>query len=452
MINKKINTAFAAIFAVVTLAAFAEEKKSLLYSTSKVDWITRKFTSNISLDVDLAGIEMPSGKNTAFSKISTRLPDLVKDPLLTLNVDSNNSIGDMILGRDITYQDVAEIISSSDYTTGYFKKDSSDFTIDHTIGLSNIHSLFVRHSVPYKLQKPIDTIPSKPFTGIIIDARGKLPVHGEFIEDTASPCFFPRVFNDEMDVIYERNMTDPVIAKKTGICRYDFSDDETRYNKIAGTNPLHIVALETFGENRSDIVIKKEDALKITCIPENLELLKNGKIVILLDKENLIYNVSAPLKDAEYYATLRKLKTYPPKNKLGPDGIEDTDNGLKFLYNLKFIPDSPELLDSEKPRITECAKMLKEALNDNYYTIFIAGHTADIGQPSNQMILSIQRTETIIKSLVREGIPKELFTYKGYGATVPAKGGDNKSEAGRAVNRRVEITLRPRQTYIQRAN
>ena len=66
------------------------------------------------------------------------------------------------------------------------------------------------------------------------------------------------------------------------------------------------------------------------------------------------------------------------------------------------------------------------------------------------MILSVQRTQTIIKALVAEGIPENLFTYRGYGATIPK--GDNSTPEGRAVNRRVEITLRPKTVYIQRAN
>ena len=94
--------------------------------------------------------------------------------------------------------------------------------------------------------------------------------------------------------------------------------------------------------------------------------------------------------------------------------------------------------------------MLKETLKNDTYTIFVAGHTADIGQHENQMKLSVERTQTVIKALVKEGFAEELFTYRGYGETVPI--GDNSTPEGRAENRRVEITLRPRATYIQYTN
>lgn len=445
---KKIIAAF------ILLSAFAyinaEEKTSLLESLSKVNWITKDFKSNVKIDIDKAGIPMPSGKMTAINTISTRMPDLVKNPILTLNVNSNKKLGDLILDQEITYQDIKKVISDSKSTMGYMEKDSSVFTTDNSVDLLKISSLFVRHNIPYRLQKPIEFVSSKAYTGIIIDARGSLPVHGEFIKDKAEPCFFPRIFSDEMDLIYEHNMVSPDIAKSKGVCFYDYSDDASRYEKIIGKDPVYILAQKTFGQNRSDIIIKKEDALKITCIPENLELLRQGKVVILLDKEQLVYDVSAPDKDKEYYTLLNKIKLYPVREFLGPDKIEDGPDGIRFLYNLKFIPNSPELLPEERSRISECAVLLKEALKDSSYSIFIGGHTADIGQPQNQMILSVQRTQTIIKALVAEGIRENLFTYRGYGATIPK--GDNSTPEGRAVNRRVEITLRPKTVYIQRAN
>ncbi|MBQ6029265.1 MAG: OmpA family protein, partial [Treponema sp.] len=100
-------------------------------------------------------------------------------------------------------------------------------------------------------------------------------------------------------------------------------------------------------------------------------------------------------------------------------------------------------------RIKELAELLREALSENAFTILVAGHTADIGQPENQMRLSIDRTQTIIDLLIGQGLDKNLFTYRGYGESQPV--GDNSTKEGRALNRRVVITLRPRQTYIQRS-
>jgi outer membrane protein OmpA-like peptidoglycan-associated protein len=53
-----------------------------------------------------------------------------------------------------------------------------------------------------------------------------------------------------------------------------------------------------------------------------------------------------------------------------------------------------------------------------------------------------------MNALIGQGIEESLFSYKGYGGTDPIA--ENDSEEGRAQNRRVYITARPRATYIQR--
>ena len=92
--------------------------------------------------------------------------------------------------------------------------------------------------------------------------------------------------------------------------------------------------------------------------------------------------------------------------------------------------------------------MLQEIIKDNEFSILVEGHCADIGKPVGQMNLSIERTVTVMKALVAHGIPERIFSYKGYGATRPVA--SNETEEGRAQNRRVDITARPKATYIQR--
>ena len=142
-----------------------------------------------------------------------------------------------------------------------------------------------------------------------------------------------------------------------------------------GIDPLYISARKVFGRFRTDPVISVRDALKILCIPENVELLKQGKVVILLDKKNLIEEISVPEKNDRYYADIKDLKQFLFKEEDAPI-IQDTARGIQILYDLKFVADSAELLKSELPKVKNLAESLKKINSDNAYTILIEGHTA----------------------------------------------------------------------------
>ena len=105
-------------------------------------------------------------------------------------------------------------------------------------------------------------------------------------------------------------------------------------------------------------------------------------------------------------------------------------------------------MPGEAPRIEQIAEQLKELLINDGYTILVEGHTADVGKPVGQLNLSIERTKTVRDALIAQGIAPAIFTYKAYGGTMPIASND--TEEGRAQNRRVYITARPRATYIQR--
>jgi outer membrane protein OmpA-like peptidoglycan-associated protein len=176
--------------------------------------------------------------------------------------------------------------------------------------------------------------------------------------------------------------------------------------------------------------------------------LQEGKVVILLDKKNLIYDISVPEKTPSYYVKYEAVKQYFYENKIPGVTISDSSLGWMFDVNLRFYPDSPELLPEEKGRIELIAEKLKDILQDEGYTILIEGHTADVGKPVGQLNLSIERTRTVMNALIGEGLDEKIFTYKGFGGTMPVA--DNSTEEGRAQNRRVRIIARPRATYIQR--
>ena len=425
------------------------EKDAVISSSSSINWTKCTFSSEVSLNVQKAHIPMPSGKSSAVNRIQMELPILIKDPLLSLYVDDTQTIGDLVLQGTFSLEQLSLIFAAGKQTPAYFEPSGIKLLTSHTIKLQDLGSLLVKHHTPYTLRQPIESIASRAYSGIIIDARGSLPVQGEFTTSKVDPCLFPRVYDEAMDLLYERNMVDPDVAKKQNIVFYGSDDTRNAYSSRVGKDPLWISAKKVYGINRCDPVISNDDYLRITTVPENLKLLQEGKVVILLDKDQLVHAVGAPLKNRAYYLAYQKLRQYIYENAVPDTVVTDPPTGIEILINnLRFIADSAELLPEEKPRIATIAKSLKTITASNSFTILVEGHTADVNKPNGQLILSIQRAQAIINALVANGIDRSLFTYKGYGGTQPVA--DNTTPEGRAQNRRVKITLMPKSSYVQR--
>ena len=436
---------FSAVFCVF---ASAQQKNASITAKSRVDWTTKIFTTQIALDVTNTNMKLPAGRNSAESLIKLKTPGLVKPSILSLFVDNSSYLADTVLNETISMEDVTKIIEHGRQTPALYTTDGNGVNTTKTIDINTISRELIRHKFPYSPDEPIEIVSSRPYSGIIIDARGAIPVHGEYVKSEVYPCFFPTVWDENMEIIYEKNISDREISRQNGLVQYGWQEDFSAYENRIGLDPLYIKANKVYGRNRTDPIIRKNDALRILTVDENRELLKQGKVVILLDKKNLIYDVAVPEKDDTYYASYKNIKRYIYENKVPDIEVSDTLTGILFSVDLKFVPDSPELLPAETPRIRKIAEMLAEIIENNEFTILVEGHTADLGKPVGQMNLSIERTRTVMNALVKQGIPQALFTYKGYGATRPIA--DNSTEAGRAQNRRVDITARPKATYIQR--
>ena len=120
-----------------------------------------------------------------------------------------------------------------------------------------------------------------------------------------------------------------------------------------------------------------------------------------------------------------------------PIKVENTTAGIRLtIQNLQFKPDSAELVSGESLRLDQIASVLREVPESQ---VPVEGHTAATGNETGEMRLSALRAHKIAKELSKRGIPQEKFICKGSGAHKPVA--DNSTPAGKAVNRRVEITI-----------
>jgi outer membrane protein OmpA-like peptidoglycan-associated protein/tetratricopeptide (TPR) repeat protein len=111
-------------------------------------------------------------------------------------------------------------------------------------------------------------------------------------------------------------------------------------------------------------------------------------------------------------------------------------NASVVLNNIFFDVNKSEL----KPASQAELDMLVLLLNENpTVKIEISGHTDNAGKPADNLVLSNNRAKAVVNYLVSKNIAPARLVAKGYGETKPVA--DNKTEQGKALNRRTEMKV-----------
>ncbi|HKL85457.1 MAG TPA: OmpA family protein [Treponemataceae bacterium] len=438
MTLKQFPVRFLHIIFLIFLISTVDAQEKYLKAQSSIDWKTEKINSTLSLDAKKTGITLPSGRNAALQMLEMETPALLKDTFFSLLINSSSRLGDSIARGDVSLADLNRIIDQGIKTPPWFSQDLKQVSMTHTITLQDIGELFIRHDNAYENRPPLEKVATRSFSGILIDARGSLPVHGEYTEATLEPCLFPRIWNNKMELLYEKNLVDPKTAKQQGIVYYSASSDESIYRDRIGTDPLRITAREVFGQNRTDPIISSTDYLRIMSDSKNRALLTAGKLVILCNEDALKAGQLGPKKDENYYFAWHDIGSALSVASVSKIDFTDSWKGLKLtIYDIRFIADTAQILPDERSRLDSIASALALAGKTAHFKI--DGHTASVGKPEGEMILSIQRAETIARELSIRGIISDKIQTAGFGGTQPVASND--TDQGRALNRRVEITI-----------
>jgi len=188
------------------------------------------------------------------------------------------------------------------------------------------------------------------------------------------------------------------------------------------------------GSHSASIIISKESgaALVVRDLVDETFFYKDGKVVNFKGTISLFTNYPPAVDRKKIIRAIKKEKL--PAEEVP---MEETPAGLRIsIKNLKFKPDSDQLLESEKERLDKIASVLLNAKDSSF---LVEGHTASTGNPSGEKSLSVKRARAVANELSKRGIPGEKFICKGWGASKPVA--DNSTEEGMAQNRRVEITI-----------
>jgi len=115
---------------------------------------------------------------------------------------------------------------------------------------------------------------------------------------------------------------------------------------------------------------------------------------------------------------------------------ELSKDGFVTLY-INFDTAKWDIKPESQGTIDEIVSMLK---SDTALKISVEGHTDNVGQPAANKTLSANRARSVMEALVSGGIDANRLESAGHGQEKPVA--DNRTEDGRAKNRRVELVKR----------
>jgi outer membrane protein OmpA-like peptidoglycan-associated protein len=115
-----------------------------------------------------------------------------------------------------------------------------------------------------------------------------------------------------------------------------------------------------------------------------------------------------------------------------------SDMGHVAVYGVHFDVDRADLAPESAGALKEMAALLER---EPTLTVAIVGHTDNAGKLDHNLSLSERRADAVMKALVSQyGIDARRLTSKGVGPFSPVA--SNRTEDGRARNRRVELVER----------
>lgn len=119
---------------------------------------------------------------------------------------------------------------------------------------------------------------------------------------------------------------------------------------------------------------------------------------------------------------------------------------VAFENKILFDVDKSELKPASQDQLGKVAEILNKYPDTN---IIVMGHTDNTGTDEYNQRLSERRAKAVEGYLETRGVGRDRITSKGYGETMPVA--DNSTEAGRAENRRVELSIKVTDEFREKA-
>jgi outer membrane protein OmpA-like peptidoglycan-associated protein len=120
----------------------------------------------------------------------------------------------------------------------------------------------------------------------------------------------------------------------------------------------------------------------------------------------------------------------------GIEALVPEEGKTIILKNVNFATNKFDINQESEKQLNQLLEWMKK---NEKTRIQVSGHTDNVGSKESNQTLSMNRAKAVTQYLIDNGIDKSRIRYRGYGSNYALA--DNTNEMGRAMNRRVEVTI-----------
>jgi hypothetical protein len=267
------------------LAGQTPEEKPLSW-TREINWEKNLLTLTIEAPLAESGPNLAAAALAAERRMDSSLPQIFSQALSAVLIDSRRSFEESLEDKDFPAQELIALSQRAQKSIPLYSRDMRRLTLSYAYSLHDILApYYVRHKRPRDIPRHISWLPTREYTGIVIYAKGELPVHGENRDALLLPCLFPEIFDEDTNPLLLTDMGDPAWLLTWGSAAYSTSFDEAPWRERIGRTPLRLIAAGLYGKYPTDIKLNAEDAALILANAVNRRLLAEGRILIIFGEE-----------------------------------------------------------------------------------------------------------------------------------------------------------------------
>jgi len=216
----------------------------------------------------------------------------------------------------------------------------------------------------------------------------------------------------------------------------DFYDSKGQDVKLEGnlTYAWYLFNLESGKPEPSFFQIIKNYSNAIIKIGGRKIYEDNGLGCYTLNKNGKDYNIKVSCTNSSDFL-LYVLEMEPMKQEITANDMLEALNKDGFIsLNILFETGKSTIKSESLPVIDQVYQLMNL---DKTLKISIEGHTDNVGDAASNKKLSTDRAKSVMDALTAKGIDKSRLSSIGWGQEKPVA--DNRTEEGKAKNRRVEI-------------